>query len=136
MSAFVKTWIGSDRRASRRGGRGLLVAVAFAILTLGAFAPACLVPPALAADEAVVAAPLLPHGAPTCCDELRGGATDLAARAASLPEYKSERMPAAAPLATRAFHPADAPASALTAAALPAGFAAIPPYLRTLRLRV
>lgn len=135
MSGLVTRGFSKDGYA----GRSVLVVavLVLAVLTLGAFSPACVVAPVHGAHEPVAAAAVahFPHGDLQCCDELRGPSTALEARATP-PEKPAEWSPLAAPAAVPAPYPVGAPAGAVVSAGLPAGSATVPVYLRTLRLRV
>lgn len=122
-----------------RMGRAALVAAAFAFV-LGALAPSCFVAPAMAHDAApdgVAAEPRhVPAGDPLCCDELRDASVVLGAYAPPAGKRPEWSRPAAG-LASAAPHLERMRAPVrFFAGGLPAGFAPIPAYLRTLRLRV
>jgi hypothetical protein len=125
--------------ARTRVGRAVLVAVALAFV-LGALAPACIIAPAMAHDAApdgVAAEPRhVPAGDPMCCDELRDASVVLGAYAPPAGKRPEWSRPAAG-LASAAPHLERMRAPVrFFAGGLPAGFAPIPAYLRTLRLRV
>jgi len=139
MGSLLTNPRASAYRVAACAGRGLLVVAAF-VLALGAFAPACVVAPAHASGESV-AAPApgshLPHGDPSCCDELRGVADGLEMR------VTAARKPAEPPslaLFSAAQEPSSGAAASdartVLAVGPPSGFAPIPAYLRTLRLRI
>lgn len=123
-------------RACARSGRAWLFAGALAFV-LGAFAPGCFVAPAHAADAAVAASAHSPADDPACCDELRDASSGLAGPAAAPSGTSTLWSPGAVPLADVAPHGARPAARAAHAAlGVPFDFTPIPPYLRTLRLRI